>query len=165
MLTLQELADNYLVTADGKTAANPCGAWCGDGDVSNWVMVIRRIREDVLALIDRNKPTVKYTAELTREASTWVSRSHQFKMGNLFHVFGAGTDEVYSLVAFARVGVDLLWRMQKVVEEQDGSVPSAGPMTGTEDPGLPGADWMYGAAGTVIVLGGLYLLLLRAKSK
>ena len=162
MADLEALANEYLVTIDGKTADDPCGAWCGDGDVTNWVAVVRRIRKDLTRLLTENKG-LKYPKKLTLDSAQWVIRATRFKSGNITHIFGAGTDEVIALVAFARRGVQLMYESQIVIEDQGGDVGTPGPKP-TVEPGddlLPGPDVAWGLVGGVLLT--LFLLQLARK--
>ncbi len=148
MASLEELASEYLVTPDGKNAADPCGAWCGDGDVDNWVGIVRRIQRDLVRTIKTNTGIV-YPTELTGRATRWVMRSSVFRGGNITHVFGAGTDEVAGLVAFARQGVQILFEVQAVVELEGGTLVSPGPVM---QPPKGGDEWIYVAGGVMLTL-------------
>ena len=162
MADLEALANEYLVTVDGKTAAEPCGAWCGDGDVDNWVAVVRRIRGDLTRLVKANVG-IKFKKELVLNVAQWVTRAARFKGGNISHVFGAGTDEVIGLVAFARRGVQLMYEAQVVIEKQGGTITTPGPMptVSPSDDLFPGPDALWGLGFGVL----LTLVLLQVARK
>ncbi len=158
MASLEQLGAEYLITPDGRTPDNPCGTWCGDGDVTIWVTVVRRVRDDLVRLLKANASGVVLEPELQASIAQWLFRAMRFRAGNLTHVFGAGTDEVYSLVAFARRGVQLMFEAQEAIEQQGGNVPQPGPRPA--GPGeldiFPGPDavwWLgFGALGVLLLL-------------
>lgn len=151
MADLQALANEYLVTPDGRTADEPCGAWCGDGDVTIWHVMVQRIGAAMRTLIQANKG-VTFPPELMGNTVRWMFASRKFKGGNITHVFGAGTDEVIGLVAFARHGVQLLYELQTAVEAGGGTVTTPGPLSEPpKDPGLPGPDELWYLGGGVVL--------------
>jgi len=155
--TLEALADEYLRTPDGRTASEPCGAWCGDGDVTAWVYVVRRIRADMQRTVQR-APGTKWTPQIRNDAAAWVWKSSTFKTGGILDVFGGGTPEVLELVAHARRGVDLLHDLQVEIDGQGGVVASPGPKGPAAFDLFPGPDGLWWAAGGAI----LAVLMIRA---
>lgn len=150
--TLDQLADEYLRTPDGRTAQDACGLglWCGDGDVDAWAGVVKRIRADMMRQIKRT-PQVTYSDKLKGEAAAWGWKALQVRTGSWGDVFGGGTAYVQALVSMARIGVELLHQLQVEADKQGAPIVGPGPK------GPAGVDWQ-----TVALFGGVALILIIA---
>ena len=158
-MTLDELAAEYLHLPNGQTAEDPCAWMCGDGDVDNWVGVVRRIRVDILVLAKLNRG--RFTIPTMGNAARWSLDAGKFRGGTVWNTFGAGTDEVAELVVFARAGVKLLWTMQQEAEADGGTVPAPGPMPlDVPKPADVSNLALYGVIGLVA-----YLLIMNMRSR
>ena len=115
MADLEALANEYLVTVDGKTAEEPCGAWCGDGDVTNWVTVVRRIRRDLTRLITANKGlkfpqelvTVLTRREIANQEIQTFAKQQEAEERRIEMEQARGTADMQSQLAQSSVGVEI----------------------------------------------------------
>lgn len=149
-MTLDELAEEYLVTASGRTPQDPCGLWCGDQNVTEWSAVLIRVRRVVMLTIKRNQG-VKWPDELVGASALWMMRANRVKLGGgIFHVFGAGSDEVYALINLAREGVDLLAKLQSVAVSQGGEEVGPGPLP--DDRVVDEPLWLLGGVLLAVII-------------
>lgn len=153
MADLQALADQYLVTVEGRSPQDPCGAWCGDGDVTQWTQVVKTISAQFIYLVKANRD-VKFDQQLMAEVARWILTARRFPGGGLFDVFGLGAQHVDKLVRFAQLGVQLMFRVEDVIEDQGGEVPD--PLPEPSPDVLPGqyneAWWLAGGMILTLVL-------------
>lgn len=161
-MTLEELAEEYLVTPDGLTPDNPCGAWCNDNAINAWVAIVQRIRGDLLRLARAN-PGATLPAELQTDVARWLLDSMRVKpvkfWGGFEQAFGGATDVITGLVGFARRGVQLMFETSSALEEAGGTIPSPGPRPAPRDgeldlfPGPDGVWWVgIGVVATLVLL-------------
>jgi hypothetical protein len=153
MADLQQLADQYLVTIDGRSPQDPCGAWCGDGDVDQWTQVVRTIANQFTYLLKSNR-AIDFDVQLMAEVVRWMLRARRFKGGGITDVFGLGLDDVQQLVRFAQQGVQLMFEVETVIEAKGGTVPE--PLPEPSPDVLPGqydnAWWLAGGMLLTLVL-------------
>lgn len=152
-MTLEELANEYLVTADGRTPQDPCGAWCGDGDVRSWAAVLIRLRRAVWLTVKRNNDQVVWPSDVAKGAALWMMRANRVKAGgSVLDVFGGGTEPVYALINLGREGVQVLFDLQQAATAQGGEVPGPGPYPDDREGGNEPVWFIAGAVAIVALL-------------
>lgn len=157
--TLEELAQRYLVTADGDTPGEPCGATgiCNYNDRVQWTSRVKAVAAAMARMLGANpqqgpnKGVVTFTDQTLSEAMKFIARVFFLKkypsMLSVQHT-------PQELAELAQRGVGTLQRMLGEIEDQGGVLPSMGPAVQRKDRGLPGNDWYYlgGALGAAFIL-------------
>ena len=150
-----ELAEVYMSTIGGASSADPVGVWCTPGDVTQWKLVVDRIREAITSAANRNTQ-VQLSPDLQQRIAKWALESLKVEEGSFFPHAARRVCEadVVRAINFASNGVALLAELHCEISNANGVVPDPPPMSvETYDPGLPGPDWAwYTGAGLVALL-------------
>jgi hypothetical protein len=160
--TLEQLAQDYLVTPDGNGPDNPCG-WSGQCNAvayNTWRAMVMRIRGALLQTLKINKGKgITYDSALAQQVASFVGRTTRLRKAPWYSAFGMENSATVVVVGIAKSGVGILHQVQTAVSEGGGTNISPGPLEAkTPDVGLPGNDlyWFGGAAVAVLILYMLY---------
>ena len=151
--TLEELAQQYLVTEDGDTPSQPCGTTgvCNYNDRVQWTSRVLAVRGALVSVMSANKGKVQWSQPVLRDALQFISSTMFLKRyPSMFKV----THQPKELAEMAQRGVGVLRKMLDEAEAEGGVIPTLAAGKQPKDRGLPGNDWYWlaGAGAAVLIL-------------